>query len=256
VIVAHYFASDVHLRFDRPDRDRRFSEWLTCLTPEDALFLAGDLCDFWMAARCGTRDLMRSESLFRLAEFQRRGGRLSIMPGNHDAWLCPFYASELGAQIVPDPCELTVHGLRLHIVHGHLLGARRAWKALLESRWFFSAFGHVPTGLARPLDGILAWNNDRKLLADEERHLHVFRAYASRRQGTADLVMFGHVHRAVDECRNQPRLIVLGGWQARSSFLKVDETGATFHVIENRDPPGARNGHSTTASASPQGQVS
>ena len=27
-IVAHYFASDVHLRFDRPDRDRRFSHWL------------------------------------------------------------------------------------------------------------------------------------------------------------------------------------------------------------------------------------
>ena len=52
------------------------------------------------------------------------------MPGNHDAWLCPFYESELGARIVPDPCDLTVHGLRLHVVHGHLLGARRAWKAL------------------------------------------------------------------------------------------------------------------------------
>ena len=32
-IVAHYFASDVHLRFDRPDHDRRFSAWLSRLDP-------------------------------------------------------------------------------------------------------------------------------------------------------------------------------------------------------------------------------
>ena len=209
-----------------------------------------------MAARCGPRDLMRSESLARLAEFRRSGGSLSIMPGNHDAWLCPFYASDLGAQIVPDPCELTVHGLRLHIVHGHLLGARRAWKALLESRWFFSAFGHVPTPLARPLDTLLAWNNDRKLLSDEERHLQVYRAYASRLRGAIDLVMIGHVHRAVDDTHSDPRLIVLGGWQARSSFVKVDERGATFHVIDDQNPQCPPNTLSPTASASPQGQVS
>jgi UDP-2,3-diacylglucosamine hydrolase len=254
--VAHYFASDVHLRFDRPDRDRRFSQWLTCLTPADALLLAGDLCDFWMAARCVTRDLMRSESLLRLAEFRRRGGSLSIMPGNHDAWLCPFYASELGAQIVPDPCEITVHGLRLHIVHGHLLGARRAWKALMESRSFFRGFGRLPALLARPLDGMLAWNNDRKLISDEERHLEVYRGYASKLRGAVDLVIIGHVHRAVDDCQNEPRMIVLGGWQARSSFLKVDERGATFHLVDDRDPHSPPNMLSPTASASPQGQVS
>jgi UDP-2,3-diacylglucosamine hydrolase len=235
--VAHYFASDVHLRFDRPDRDRRFSDWLKRLTPEDSLLIPGDLCDFWMASRERAGDLMRSESLRTLAEFQRRGGSLAIMPGNHDAWLCPFYESELGARIVPDPYDLAIHGLRLRVFHGHLLGARRAWKALLESRMFFSGFGHVPGPLARLLDSTLSWNNDRKLDSDEERHLRVFRAYASSLKGIADLVIIGHVHRAVDECQSVPRMIVLGGWQARSSFLKVDETGASFHVEQDRDRP-------------------
>jgi UDP-2,3-diacylglucosamine hydrolase len=243
--VAHYFASDVHLRPDRPDRDRRFSDWLGRLTAEDALLIAGDLCDFWMASRQRASDLMRTESLARLAEFQRRGGSLAIMPGNHDAWLCPFYHSELGARIVPDPYELTIYGLRLHVVHGHLLGARRAWKALMESHAFFSGFGRVPAPLARVLDGSLSWNNDRKLASDEERHLRVFRDYASRLQATADLVIIGHVHRAVDDRQSKPRMIVLGGWQARSSFLKVDETGASFHVHENRDR------HAAAASARP-----
>ncbi len=188
-----------------------------------------------MASRERAVDLMRSESLKRLAAFSLAGGSLSIMAGNHDEWLCPFYASELGARIVPDPYDLTAHGLRLRVVHGHLLGARRAWKALMESRAFFSAFRRVPTPLASVLDRVLSWNNTRKLLADEERHLRVYRAYASKLQGTADLVIFGHVHRAVDDHSNEPRMIVVGGWQARSSFLKVDLTGASFHVLENRD---------------------
>jgi UDP-2,3-diacylglucosamine hydrolase len=238
VIVAHFFASDIHLRFDRPDRDARFSNWLSQLRADDSLLIAGDLCDFWMAARERSSDLLRSESLKALAEFGRRGGALAIMPGNHDAWLCPFYQSELGARIVPDPFDLTIHGLRLHLVHGHRLGARRAWKGWMETHAFFTGFGRVPEPLASVLDGALTWNNERKREADEERHLRTFRVYAARFQGRADLVVMGHVHRAVDEAQSSPRMIVLGGWQqARASFLKVDDSGASFHIEHDRDLP-------------------
>ena len=183
---------------------------------------------------------MRCESLKTLADFGRRGGAIAIMPGNHDAWLCPFYANELGARILPDPHDLTIHGLRLHLVHGHLLGARRAWKGWMESHAFFNGFSRMPQPLARVLDSVLSWNNDRKLEADEDRHLRVFRAYAARFEGLADLVVMGHVHRTVDDAHARPRMIVLGGWQAaRSSFLKVDESGASFHVEHDRDLPAA-----------------
>jgi UDP-2,3-diacylglucosamine hydrolase len=236
--VAHYFASDVHLRFDRPDRDVRFSNWLSRLTADDSLLIAGDLCDFWMASRNTPTALLENTSLRRLAEFRRQGGDLSIMPGNHDAWLCPFYERELGARIVSDPFELTVCGLRLHLVHGHLLGARREWKAWMESHAFYSGFRRLPGPLAGALDGVLTWNNDRKLNSDEERHLRFYRVYAAQLRGHADLVVIGHVHRAVDEKTTDPRMIVLGGWQARSSYLKVDEQGASFHIQDERQPQG------------------
>ena len=142
--MAYYFASDVHLRFDRPDRDVRFSNWLTRLTADDSLLIAGDLCDFWMASRSRTKELLQSQSLRRLAEFQRDGGTLSIMPGNHDAWLCPFYQHDLGARIVPDPIELTVFSLRIHLVHGHLLGSRPGWKAWLEGPGSSTRSGKYP----------------------------------------------------------------------------------------------------------------
>ncbi len=159
--VPHYFASDVHLRHDRPDRDRRFHAWMGRLTGNDALVIAGDLCDFWMGSRRRQADPLKSPSLRALIEFRQNGGSLSIMAGNHDEWLSPFYEDKLGASIIVEPYDMTVHGLRIKLVHGHRLGARRAWKALMEGRAFFEAFGYVPHPIATTLDRILAWKNER-----------------------------------------------------------------------------------------------
>lgn len=229
--MAHYFASDVHLRDDRPERGRRFRAWLAGLTPVDVLIILGDLCDFWMGARQGERRLAEAPSLRALAGFRRKGGSLLIMAGNHDRWLCPFYRRVLGAEILEDPADLVVHGLRVRMVHGHLLGARQLWKAGMESHAFFRAFGLLPGPLASPLDRVLCWRNQRGLLEDEERHLRVYRAYAASCREAADLVIIGHVHRPVDETGDGHRLVVLGGWQYRSSYLEIDEAGARFHVI-------------------------
>jgi UDP-2,3-diacylglucosamine hydrolase len=234
--VAHYLASDVHLRFDCPDRDRRFHAWLSRLNRDDSLVILGDLCDFLMAARCSETELLHCESLQALAAFGRQARSLAIMPGNHDVWLCPFYERMLGARIITEPHDLFIHGLRLRLVHGHLLGARRLWKSWMESRTFFEGFGRMPRPIARVLDQALTWRNEYGLLAEEERHLRVFRAYAARCKDAVDLVVIGHVHRPVDEAAAVPRLIVLGGWQRGTSFLMIDEKGAEFHVESGSAP--------------------
>jgi UDP-2,3-diacylglucosamine hydrolase len=256
--VAHYFASDVHLRDDHPERDRRFRSWLDGLTDADSLVIVGDLCDFWMGARQPDRRLVEHPSLRALAEFRRRGGSLAIMAGNHDQWLCPFYRRALGAEIIEEPADCVFHGLRVRMVHGHRLGARRLWKAGMESRAFFRAFGLVPGPIAMLLDRVLSWKNERGLLEDEGRHLRVYRSYAASCRDLADLVIFGHLHRAVDEAGDGPRLIVLGGWQHRSSYLKIDESGATFHVVADPDPrerPPRNEGDRRPASGVPTTQT-
>jgi UDP-2,3-diacylglucosamine hydrolase len=238
--VAHYFASDVHLRDDQPERNGRFQTWVGGLDAGDALVIVGDLCDFWMGARQSDDQLARYPSLRALADFRNRGGSLAIMAGNHDRWLCPFYERALSAEIIEEPADRVIHGLRVRMVHGHLLGARRRWKAGMESHAFFRAFGWLPLPIARTLDQILTWKNERGLLDDEERHLRVYRSYAASCRDVADLVVIGHVHRAVDESGDRPRLIVLGGWQHRLSYLKIDEAGASFHIVPDPEP-GARS---------------
>lgn len=228
--MSDYFLSDVHLREDRPERGRRLLRFLGRLDPAaDRLLIAGDLCDFWMGSRTPPAELARDGALTALAAFRRAGGALSILAGNHDQWLMDFYAGALGAEIVSEPLDVESHGVRIHIVHGHLLGARKKWKALMESREFFRAFGTMPRAAARPLDAVLQAKNRRGLQDDEQRHLAVYRDYAAALPDSVDVAIFGHVHRAVDQ-PGRPRLIVLGGWQNRSSFLKVDHNGPIHHV--------------------------
>jgi UDP-2,3-diacylglucosamine hydrolase len=271
--VAHYFASDVHLRDDRPERDARFLTWLGGLGPSDSLWIVGDLCDFWMGSRESRRRLADYPSLRLLAEFRRRGGSLAVMAGNHDLWLCPFYERALRAEIIEEPADRVIHGLRVRMVHGHRLGARRIWKAGMESRAFFVGFGWLPGPIARPFDRVLSWRNERGLLADEERHLRVYREYAASCRDVADLVVIGHVHRPIDDAGGMPagtqarpsgpgiagpRMIVLGGWQYRSSYLKIDESGASFHVVADsarEEPTASAAGESPLAAEVPPTQT-
>ncbi|APW62886.1 UDP-2,3-diacylglucosamine diphosphatase [Paludisphaera borealis] len=247
--MSDYFLSDVHLRSDRPERGQRLARFAERLKPDDRLVIVGDLCDFWMGSRESNEQLIQSPGIQALAAFRQAGGTLEILAGNHDHWLCPFYEQRLGATIASEPYSLVSNGLRLHLVHGHLLGARRKWKSFLESREFFGGFGLVPSPVARGLDAVLEAKNQRGLADDEHRHMAVYREYAARLRDQADVVVFGHVHRAIDE-PGPPRLIVLGGWQHRISFLKIDAAGASF-TIESGGPDKSPAASGSSTSPSP-----
>lgn len=232
--MAVYFASDMHLRLDRPDRGRRLARWIRTLHADDRLFLVGDVCDFWFAARQQSADPLACEGLRALAEFRQAGGELTILPGNHDLWLGPFYEKTLGAVFVSEPLLVEAHGLRVRLVHGHRAGGRQAWKSLMETRAFLKAFRALPAAAAARLDRRLNASNARKREQDEDRLIPFFRRQLPGLVGKADIAVFGHVHRAVDDPTSRPRFIVLGGWHDRSSFLRVDDRGAEL-VVRQED---------------------
>lgn len=229
--LRRHFASDVHLRHDRPDRARRFAAWVGALDPADPLTIVGDLCDFWYASRQRTLDPMACPGLRALAEYSSRGGDLTILTGNHDTWLGPHYERHLGATIVPDPHEVDAFGLRVHLTHGHLVGGRGPLKALMEGRAFLNAFAAVPGPLARSLESALDNSNDAHLAASTRKHLAAFRRYMATLDPGVDLAVFGHVHRnPLDDPSSRPRLIVLGDWIERASHLTIDADGARLTV--------------------------
>ena len=66
--------------------------------------------------------------------------------------------------------------------------------------------------------------------AFDRRGLAAYRSYAARVDPAYDLVILGHVHSALDTSPARPRLVVLGGWYARASYLVIDHGTAT-HVV-------------------------
>ncbi|MHC5538543.1 UDP-2,3-diacylglucosamine diphosphatase [Singulisphaera rosea] len=225
-----YFASDVHLRLDRPERGRRFARWVDRLGPQDSLTIVGDLCDFWLVSRQLSNAAAECPGLIAAAEFRRRGGTLTILAGNHDLWLGEFYRETLDATFVEEPYVVEAHGKRLLLVHGHHSCGRSAWKAWMEGTTFLRAFRNCPKPAASALDYLLERSNDRGRSADDARQLAAFREFALGREKTIDLVVMGHVHLAVDESRSPTRLVVLGGWHRQSSYLRVDDSGTTLVV--------------------------
>jgi UDP-2,3-diacylglucosamine hydrolase len=232
--VPDFILSDVHLRYDRPERGERLARLVDGLKAEDRLVIVGDLCDFWLAARQRHRDPSSCPGLRSLASYRDRGGVVMVLAGNHDAWLSDFYWRTFGALWAENHLDLQSHGLRLHLLHGHRLGARGLLKAAMESRAFLAAFRMIPGPLARILGAVLDRSNDLRRRAVDEQHLVRYRRHAGTMHGRFDLVVFGHMHTPTDDSTSRPRLIVLGGWLAQASYLRIDSSGA--RLIVEPDP--------------------
>ena len=228
--MADYFLSDVHLRLDRPERSERLARLVETFGPADSLTVVGDLCDFWFASRQRRGDPLRCQGLRALAAFRDRGGTLTVMAGNHDEWLGGLYERALGARFEPGAVAVRCHGVNVHAVHGHRLGARKPWKAALESRAFLHAFGMLPEPIAHRLALRLEHSNEARIAETHRRHLAIYRRLARElaESGRADLVVIGHVHEVFDEDAGPGRLIVPGDWIDGQGVIRIDERGVRF----------------------------
>lgn len=229
-----YFLSDVHLRPDRPERDRRLERFAARLAAADRVFVLGDLCDFWFVAR--RRPDQTFPALERLARFTERGGELTIIAGNHDAGLTPFYQNVLGARVVPDRLELTLDGCRFFLAHGHRVSSRRWWKHLLETRAFLTGFRLLPRPLAAFCDRTLIGFNDSTRSMENARHLQTYRALVCRFPSAPDVLILGHSHFLHDEMHEGVRLIVLDSWYQRANWLTWDGRELRWTVECGEEP--------------------
>lgn len=230
--MAVLLASDMHLRPDQPDRGARFARRLDEAGPIAELILVGDVCDFWFASRRRRGDEESCAGLQAIRRLSREGVRVTILPGNHDTWLAPFYREYLGAIVdESEHVDRTIQGLRLRLAHGHRLGVNGRLKAMMESHAFQTAFGLIPGPIAQGLESALDARNETKQPHANARNHQAFRREAEAVASAYDLVVFGHLHTPIDEPVGDTRLIVLGGWFHASPLLRI-ESGRAFHDVQ------------------------
>lgn len=228
-----YFVSDVHLGLqvnDPAGRERRFVDFLNSLPQEtDALYLLGDVWDFWYEYR----DVVPKGYVRVFAALQSlmdRGVKVFFFQGNHDIWTYSYF-EELGMVRLTQPCVLEIAGKIFCLGHGDGLGATpfgyRVIKYIFNNKVIQRLFSMLHPWIAYRIGNI--WSKHSRLSHHEQ---YVFKGpdeplyqfvQEHLREHKVDFYIFGHYHVPVDITLPEgSRLFLLKDWISSSPYICFD----------------------------------
>jgi UDP-2,3-diacylglucosamine hydrolase len=228
-----YFLSDAHLGHGDPKTERKKEDALISFLrglhgEAEALYLVGDLFDFWFEYR-SVVPRKHARVLFEIYRLVVAGVRVVYVAGNHDFWMGPYLSEQVGVELSFTPVEARHQGVLMHIAHGDGLSSRdagyRLLRGVLRSPVCIASFRTIHPDLG----AFLAKLASRSSRWGEERAHRPFRldqGYLSAARDKFaqgfDAVIFGHVHRPVH--RTEPKtLIVLGDWMKHFSYAVLED---------------------------------
>jgi UDP-2,3-diacylglucosamine hydrolase len=217
---ALYFLSDAHLGApmgvsETIKQSRLFEFGKRIAYPENRLFILGDLFDFWF--EWGKTVIIKKHFpiLCELANWVKKGLKISYLAGNHDFYLGSFLKDEIGLELHPDTLDLEFEDKKFHLFHGDGLRKSdvgyRFLKKVFRSRFNQKLFGIIPPEIGLAMAN---WSSHKSREAQELRahskSYEDYRNYASDKISAGyNYVIMGHTH--------IPELIPYGnGWYLNS----------------------------------------
>ena len=231
-----YFASDFHLGAPNQDqslqREKKIVRWLKNIEADaQALFLMGDLFDFWFEYRHAVpKGGVRLQG--KLAELSDGGLPITIFSGNHDMWMKDYFPQEFGIPVYHGLRKIQINDRSMLLGHGDGLGpGDRRFKMLKKvfrnplSIWLFGKV-HPDLGI-----GIAnAWSKTSRASHMEKDNIFLgedewLLAYCKEieQQQHHDYYVFGHRHLPLNlEVSPQSRYINLGEWLSHFTYGTFD----------------------------------
>lgn len=234
-----YFASDQHFGAPTAElsfpREQKFVTWLDEIKKDaDALFLLGDLFDFWFEYKTVVpKGFVRV--LGKLAELRDSGIPIYFFVGNHDLWMYDYFEKELNIPVFHKPKHFTINGKEFFIGHGDGLGPgdmgyKRMKRVFTNpfSKWLFRWL-HPDIGvkLAQYLsvkNKLISGEEDVKYLGKENEWLY---QYAQKKLESKhyDFFVFGHRHLPLEILlKGESHYFNLGDWIGYFSYGVFDGT--------------------------------
>lgn len=240
-----YFSSDNHLGAPTMElsypREKKFVAWLDEIkTDAAAIFLLGDLFDFWMEYKTVVPKGF-TRTLGKLAEIADSGIPIFFFVGNHDLWMNGYFEDELGIPVFHKPQQFKINEKTFFIGHGDGLGPNdKGYKRMKKvftnpfSKWLFRWL-HPDLGvrLAQYLsvkNKLISGDEDAKFLGEENEWLV---QYAKRKleKNHYDYFIFGHRHLPLEIPLNESSTYInLGDWIGYYTYGVFD--GEQFRLME------------------------
>lgn len=222
-----YFASDQHLGAPTAEasmpREQRFVSWLDEIkTDAAAIFLLGDLFDFWFEYKTVVpKGFVRV--LGKLAELKDSGIPIYFFVGNHDLWMRDYFEKELNIPVYHEPQEFVFNTSTLLIGHGDGLGpGDKGYKRMKKVftfpffkwlfRWLHPDIGVKLGQYFSVKNKLISGDEDAAFLGEDNEWLV---QYCKRKLETKhyDFFIFGHRHLPLEiDLNKQSKYINLGDW--------------------------------------------
>jgi UDP-2,3-diacylglucosamine hydrolase len=232
-----YFLSDFHLGAPDPtsslEREKRIVGFLdTIRSDAAAVFLVGDLFDFWYEYR-KVVPKGHVRLLGKLAELSDSGIPLHFFVGNHDMWVKDYFHRELHMTTYYGPAAFEWNGRRFWVGHGDGLGpgdqGYKRLKKLFRNPVCQWLFGILPPVAGMGMAQYLSRRSRRQTGSTEEVFLGAEKEWLVQyclerlQQEHYDYLLFGHRHLPIDHrFPGGSRYINLGDWIRYSTYAVFD----------------------------------
>jgi len=241
-----YFISDAHLSHLETDdvktRREKLIEFLQSIHGCDALYILGDLFDFWFDYK-HVIPKYHHQIFCEITALRKSGTKTYILGGNHDFWLGDFFTNQLDVEILPSEHEIVIENKRFFLAHGDgLLPGDTGYKILkkiLRSRLAIFLFKWLHPDLGFKLAEFVS-QTSRSYNSSEDaimKKLTVLgEGFAKTKfKDTFDFVLFGHIHRPHQLNVGEKRFLILGDWMKYFSYGKFENNELSLHYWSQKN---------------------
>ncbi len=235
----YYFLSDAHLgsrvMTDQHTHEQRLVDWLDMVkTDATAIFLLGDIFDFWFEYRTVVPKGF-TRLLGKLREIAESGVPVHFFAGNHDMWTFGYLEQEVGLIVHREPQLFTLEGRQFFLAHGDGLGDRNRKFSLIRRifhsracQWAFRNL--IPVNAGMTFGQRWSESNRRRhernavgYLGEDREPLVLFAKQHAAQHPDIDYYIFGHRHIVLNlMLPSRSQMLIIGDFMREFSYAVFD----------------------------------
>lgn len=193
----------------------------------DALYIVGDLFDFWFCQREKIHPEFKL-IIDKLIELQRTGISIHLSEGNHDFFMGEYFKNILGMEVFDEWARVKLDNLWALVAHGDTTDKTNIkytlLRKVLRSRVFYRFQYFIPASIRWTIAGFSSAVSKEMTIENGDALVEKMFSFALTKFGEDyDAVILGHCHRPVlRQCivaEKKKTFVTLGDWIRHFSFL-------------------------------------
>ncbi len=233
-----YFVSDVHMRPHFARRASFFTAFLHSAYGADALYMLGDIFDYWVGVG-QLRKALADPVFTALRALRHSGTRLYFIGGNRDFLAGRELTRVCGIEVLPEKANINLGGLKVHLIHGDLFCSNDTdymmFRSVIRNPVLMFWFKHLTPLSFRMWVAKAMRRSSRAIVKNKPEKTRGIDLPTVARCFTKgyDVIICGHVHQARHVemmVRGKKRdFYTLGHWDKEASYLVYEGGKFTFH---------------------------